>query len=266
MRVLAALAFVVFGISACGSAPETEDVSASTSSALTCSGYDPTVASRMAAAASKREGHPSQHLCYAYVKDALASAGVDVASDIAPYKYAVSAYEFAKWANENPKELAAAGLAKIDIGNGAPPKGAILVWGRGVCGYSQKHGHIEIVENDDGSRACSDFCGRVRHGCGKPTVFIPIKKGQSAVGAGCSGGDAGSEAAPQKDSCTGKAEGWYCSQLAAYSAYHCLPMSTGELIIGGGFQCLKTEHCQAVGASGAARLGSDGNPACGAGQ
>lgn len=256
-----ALASVVT-LAACGSAADAdaEDVSVGrAASALTCADYDPDVAAKLAAAGSKREGHRSEHLCYAQVKKSLAAGGIDVHGALAPYRYAASAYEFTRWADENPAQLAAAGLTKIDIGNDAPPKGAILVWGRGVCGYSKKHGHIEIVENDDGSRACSDFCGRVRHGCGKPTVFVPTPKPGAAASAACAGGTGDGRTAPRKDSCVGKSAGWYCSELVTYSAYECSAAGTIDY----GFQCAQTALCQVADARGAATLGADGLPTCG---
>ena len=51
------------------------------------------------------------------------------------------------------------------------PKGSIIGWRPGICGYNRTYGHIEIIANDSG-RACSDFCGTVKT-CDAGAIFIP---------------------------------------------------------------------------------------------
>lgn len=51
------------------------------------------------------------------------------------------------------------------------PKGSIIGWRPGQCGYNRTYGHIEIISNDSG-KACSDFCGQVKT-CEAGAIFIP---------------------------------------------------------------------------------------------
>ncbi len=47
------------------------------------------------------------------------------------------------------------------------------------------------------------------------------------------------EAPPGKDTCDGKVDGWYCSELEGYSAYEC----ADEAIVGG-WQCTRAQVCR----------------------
>ncbi len=61
----------------------------------------------------------------------------------------------------------------------------------------------------------------------------PIAYGLRAPAGGGSGSCNQSDAsAPQRDSCGGKGDGWYCSEQESYSAYEC---RSGDII--GGWQC-----------------------------
>ncbi len=62
-------------------------------------------------------------------------------------------------------------------------------------------------------------------------------------------------APPQRDSCAGKSDGWYCSDVATYSAYECAGNT-----IAGGWQCSDNTVCRPNG-SGKATL-SGQNPGC----
>jgi len=131
-----------------------------------------TKATQLASVASKMNGSTSKGLCYRYVKAHLRAAGFPTA-DLESKGYGASAYAFTSWAKAYPSSLASMGLQKVDVALDDLPKGAILVWPRGMCGYSQRHGHIEVVVDDASSRACSDFCGRIKKGCGTPDVYVP---------------------------------------------------------------------------------------------
>ena len=149
------------------------------------------------------------------------------------------------WNHYSPSELVERG---VDLG--ASPR-AIIVWGRGECGYSKSHGHIEVVSTADGSRACSDFCGRVKTSrrCGIPDVFIPVRAdGQPAPEC--------NTPPPQGESCVGLADGWYCSARSDYSAYECKNQQVAL-----GYQCATGKKCVYSGQSRQATM-QNGLPQC----
>lgn len=231
-----------------------DEVSADlTQQELACEGYDTAAARRMAQAGGRREGMRSQKRCYRYVKQHLESAGYSVPGDVASGgRYAGSAYQFTTWARQNPAALRRLGFKEVKLKLGeAPPQGAIIVWGRGECGYSKSHGHIEVVSTADGSRACSDFCGRVKTSrrCGIPDVFIPVRAdGQPAPEC--------NTPPPQGESCVGLADGWYCSARSDYSAYECKNQQVAL-----GYQCATGKKCVYSGQSRQATM-QNGLPQC----
>lgn len=249
-----------------------ESTEALTAEQLACEGYDSAFADKLAKAGLKRDGHSSQHRCYSYVKDHLAAAtGRSVPQDLYSTTYGASAYQFTNWARNNPNDLASLGFKEVTLGKDErPPKGSVIVWARGQCGYSAKHGHIEVVV-DDGGRACSDFCGKIPTDCGAPTVFIPVTATSPDAGtdggARCAAKDGGADASKpdaadaradvvQKDSCAGKGDGWYCSELVTYSAYQCKGQQ-----IALGYQCASGKSCASSGPSRAAVM-QNNVPAC----
>ena len=138
-------------------------------SELTCNAGN---ATKLASIASRMNGQGSQHLCYRYVKAHLRGAGFPTAA-LEAAGYGGSAFQFAVWAKKSPSALAKMGLQKVTVGLNELPKGAVIVWRPGQCGYNKTHGHIEVVVDDKSSRACSDFCGNIKKTCGAPDVFVP---------------------------------------------------------------------------------------------
>ena len=130
---------------------------------------------KAAVAGQSRAGRPSGGRCYHYVKEHIGKAlGIGfegVQSLLGSSSYQVSAFQFARWVAANPGGRASgAGFVKSNVSLDALPKGAILVWQPGQCGYNATHGHIEV--NIGGGRACSDFCGTIKRTCGRPTVIV----------------------------------------------------------------------------------------------
>jgi hypothetical protein len=127
---------------------------------------------KLASVAKKMDGKRSQGYCYRYVKAHLRAAGFST-HDIEAKGYGASAFKFSVWAKANPNELAKMGLKKVRLELDELPKGAVIAWPRGMCGYNKTHGHIEVVVDDASSRACSDYCGRIKKGCGTPDIYVP---------------------------------------------------------------------------------------------
>jgi hypothetical protein len=159
----------VIGVALSACTAPVEEETASSADELRCTNAK---ATKLASIASRMSSRRSKRLCYRYVKAHLRGAGFPTAS-VEARGYGGSAYKFAAWAKRYPNELSRMGLAKADLSLNELPKGAVIVWPRGMCGYHRTHGHIEVVVDDRSSRACSDFCGRIKKGCGKPDIFIP---------------------------------------------------------------------------------------------
>jgi len=132
--------------------------------------YDATLGSQLAAAAKSGSAGYSMSACYEYVWRALRSViGYQIESLPIP---ATSAYQFGEWVIANPSTARAElHLARTSTPASSAPRGSVIVWPRGVCGYSSAHGHIEIAQGD--GTACSDFCGVIA-GC-TAQVFMPVK-------------------------------------------------------------------------------------------
>ena len=244
--------------SCAATAPTADDLVDETSADLTkeqlaYKDYDTAAAQKLASAGATRDGRRSQKRCYSFVKQHLNNAGFPVPPAVAPGgRYAGSAYMFTTWARQNPDALRRLGFKEVKLKLGeAPPKGAIIVWGRGECGYNKSHGHIEVVSTEDGSRACSDFCGRVKTArkCGIPDVFIPVRAdGQAAPGCG-------TPVTPD-ESCVGRADGWYCSEQRDYASFQCKTQA-----IALGYQCATGKKCVFSGQSRVATM-ENGLPQC----
>ncbi|MBI5209381.1 MAG: hypothetical protein HY927_05340 [Elusimicrobia bacterium] len=138
------------------------------------------------AASALRNARTFVGLCYGYVQKSLNS--------ILPAGWRgevrqASAYQFASSLNANPKLFDKLKLRRLpveELGGGLPPVGSIVVYGRGQCGFSPEHGHIEIVVSHDPPKVCSDGCtaltpGRlmcIRKGGAKGgvNVYIPARE------------------------------------------------------------------------------------------
>jgi hypothetical protein len=133
-------------------------------------GYDAVLGNKLASAAKSGSIGYSKGACYEYVWRALRNVlGYQIESLPIP---STSAYQFGEWVINNPATAEAKlHLRRIFTPASAAPRGSVIVWPRGVCGYSSSHGHIEIAQGD--GTACSDFCGTIA-GC-TAQVFMPVK-------------------------------------------------------------------------------------------
>jgi hypothetical protein len=132
--------------------------------------YDPVLGDKFANAAKAGSIGYSKSACYEYVWKALRNVlGWQIESLPIP---STSAYQFGEWIIANPSTAKSQlRLVRTNTPAASAPRGSVIVWPRGVCGYSWSHGHIEIALGN--GTACSDFCGTIA-GC-TAQVFMPVK-------------------------------------------------------------------------------------------
>ncbi len=143
--------------------------------------YDASLGNRVADMAARVDGRASGNMCLKGVGDALDAAGIQPTFPRLP-----AAVNFDDWARGNPGELAARGYQQQDRSIDDLPRGTIITWRPGQCGYHSQYGHIEIVISQ--TRACSDYCGTIKQGCGSPGIFVPVGDGGGSSGGTCPGG------------------------------------------------------------------------------
>lgn len=172
-----ATALVAACVSACSADPSEADVSQDEAAIST---YNGARGNRLAdRALALWNGRPSRNLCLAGVGDTLESSGV-----VSPaFPRLPSAVDFDNWARANPGELARRGFEKQNLDVNSIPRGSIITWRPGQCGYHSQYGHIEIVSDTASSRACSDYCGSIKKTCGAPGIFVPVGEGGGGAGA-----------------------------------------------------------------------------------
>lgn len=122
-------------------------------------------------------GRYSGSRCYEFVwADLRQVLGSSIDSTSVPSQ---SAYQFGDWADRNPQDLSSTfHLRKSNVYPESAPLGSVIVWNPGQCGYSSRHGHIEIAIG--GGQACSDFCAPIATTCSAPRVYVPTESGSSS--------------------------------------------------------------------------------------
>jgi len=145
--------------------------------------YDSEKAHRLAQIAGSNNAGGFGGRCYQYVAAFMEAAGVIRPEQwdelgISPF----SAADFAYWANGNPELLSQIRLEKFETPATVAeiPVGSIVVYDRGACGFSSKHGHIEVTVSEN--YLCSDGCESFDQGClddadtrSQINVYIPVK-------------------------------------------------------------------------------------------
>lgn len=143
-------------------------------SLLSLGKYSPTRGKKMAdRALALWNGKSSRNLCLAGVDDTAETSGA-IPEQVGWLPRQPSAVDWQAYVAANADELLARGYVRENLDVNHLPKGAIIGWRGGQCGYHAQYGHIEVVVDDASSRACSDYCGSVKKNCGDPLVFIPI--------------------------------------------------------------------------------------------
>ena len=124
-------------------------------------GYNAAKGSKLASIAAKNAVGFTGY-CAKYVKKDIQEAGLG--------RYQSGhAYECDEMLDNNPnfKEISTAGLNLKDL-----PAGCILVYNKGVAGYSSKYGHIEITDGNGG--AYSD--GKTTNIRPGAKVYLPVSR------------------------------------------------------------------------------------------
>ncbi|MEI7529317.1 MAG: hypothetical protein WCK76_10270 [Elusimicrobiota bacterium] len=147
--------------------------------------YDEAAALRLARNARNHSLGAFTGWCYSYVADAMEMTGLIRRDQWYSLGIGVNAAaDFAAWANRNPGTLRSQlKLAKMPTPSVAAelPLGAIVVYNRGVCGFSGRSGHIEVKVAPD--QLCSDGCQPAYQACfgsagarAGISVYVPVKK------------------------------------------------------------------------------------------
>ena len=139
-------------------------------SSSSLSGYSSTRANKLANEALREDGHPAGGWCAREVSNSVEWSGI-IPNGVTWYRN--NAIDISEYMAANTGYDDKVGFRQVNVGVNSIPKGSIIGWRRGQCGYSSKYGHIEISVDSTSSRACSDFCGSIKKTCGTPYVFMP---------------------------------------------------------------------------------------------
>lgn len=147
--------------------------------------YDGEKAGRLARTALNNNAGYFSGRCYEFVANFMEWTGI-----IKPAQWDElgigpnSAADFAAWANANPsalrKEISMARITTPEKVSDLP-LGGIVVYERGACGFSGRHGHIEVVVGEN--QLCSDGCQSFDASCledpgtrARIHIYVPVKK------------------------------------------------------------------------------------------
>lgn len=130
--------------------------------------YNATRGNKLASTANRVNGQPSRGACALETSNSVERSGT-VPSGRWRRNHAWLLANGMK--NDSAYQRSVGFKSKTGMGTRQAPKGSIIGWRPGQCGYNRTYGHIEIIANDSG-RACSDFCGQVKT-CEAGAIFIP---------------------------------------------------------------------------------------------
>jgi hypothetical protein len=133
-------------------------------------GYSATRGGKLASTALRMDGHAAGGWCALETSNSVEKSGI-IPNGVTWYRN--NAIDISEYMASNAGYDAKVGFKSISVSPNDIPKGSIIGWRRGQCGYSSKYGHIEISVDSSSSRACSDFCGYIKKSCGSPYVFMP---------------------------------------------------------------------------------------------
>jgi hypothetical protein len=133
-------------------------------------GYGSSRGAKLASTALRVDGHGAGGWCALETSNSVERSGI-VPNGATWYRN--NAIDISEHMASSPAYDAKVGFRQIDVSPNDIPKGSIIGWRRGQCGYNSKYGHIEIAVDNSSSRACSDYCGSIKKTCGRPYVFMP---------------------------------------------------------------------------------------------
>lgn len=133
-------------------------------------GYSATRGAKLASTALRMDGHGAAGLCALEMSNSVVKSGI-IPNGVTWYRN--NAIDISEYMAANTSYDAKVGFQRANVSASNVPKGSIIGWRRGQCGYSSKYGHIEISVDSSSSRACSDYCGSIKKTCGAPYVFMP---------------------------------------------------------------------------------------------
>jgi uncharacterized protein YraI len=134
------------------------------------SGYGAARGSKLASTALRVDGRSSGGWCALEMSNSVEKSGI-IPNNVTWYRN--NAIDISEYMAANTAYDAKVGFKRIGVSANDVPKGSIIGWRRGQCGYHSKYGHIEIAVDSSSSRACSDYCGSIKKTCGAPYVFMP---------------------------------------------------------------------------------------------
>jgi hypothetical protein len=132
--------------------------------------YSASRGATLARTALRRDGYRAAGWCALETSNSVERSGI-LPRGVTWYRN--NAIDMAEYFNANPGYLSRVGFKRGDTSPSSIPKGSIVAWRRGQCGYNSTYGHIEIAVDDSSTRACSDFCGSIKKTCGNPYVYYP---------------------------------------------------------------------------------------------
>lgn len=133
-------------------------------------GYGANRGAKLASTALRVDGRGAGGWCALETSNSVERSGI-VPNGVTWYRN--NAIDISEYMASSQAYDARVGFRQIDVSPSDIPKGSIIGWRRGQCGYNAKYGHIEIAVDGSSSRACSDFCGSIKKTCGRPYVFMP---------------------------------------------------------------------------------------------
>jgi hypothetical protein len=122
--------------------------------------YSSARGNKLATTALRVDGHPSGGQCALEMSNSVVRSGI-IPSGVSWRRG--NAWDLANSMKNDSAYLRRVGFVNktTNLTTRTAPKGTIVGWRPGQCGYNRTYGHIEIICNDQ-HKACSDFAATVK--------------------------------------------------------------------------------------------------------